>query len=121
MTECEAILKKKYNIPEEEDLMIIKADFLNEQGLNVTEFLGTETDYQIFSYSLGAFLPLQACKEADAEVTVYNPFNNNHLIYKFQSMIEENITIMKMLIYVKKIVHSLNIIQRQKLIHVGVE
>ena len=36
-------------------------------------------------------------------------------------MIEENITIMKMLIYVKKIVHSLNIIQRQKLIHADVE
>ena len=85
LTECEAILKKKYNIPEEEDLMIIKADFLNEQGINMTEFLGTETDYQIFSYSLGAFLPLQACKEAEAEVTVYNPFNNDHLIYKFQS------------------------------------
>ena len=83
MTECEAILKKKYNILEEEDLMIIKADFLNEQGLNVTEFLGTEIDYQIFSYSFGAFLPLQACKEANADVTVYNPFDLQ--IFNFQS------------------------------------
>ena len=33
LTECEAILKKKYNITEEEDLMIIKADFLMSKVL----------------------------------------------------------------------------------------
>ena len=60
LSECEAELKKIYKLPEEEDLMIIKADMLAEY--NLSNFLGVETNYQIFSYSLGAFLPLSACK-----------------------------------------------------------
>ena len=88
LSECQAILKKKYNLPEEEDLLVIKADTLEE--LNLTEYLGIETNYQLFSYSLGAFLPLSACKDENASVTVTNPFKQNLLndpLYPFQSKI----------------------------------
>ena len=83
LSECQAILKKKYNLPEEEDLLVIKADTLEE--LNLTEYLGIETNYQLFSYSLGAFLPLSACKDENASVTVTNPFIFNDPLYPLQS------------------------------------
>ena len=85
LSECETILKKKYGLSEEEDLIIIKADFpLFENVSEITDLFGLETDYQLFSTSLGAFLPLQACKEANTGVTVYNPFNIQKL-GQFQS------------------------------------
>ena len=48
LSSCEAILKKKYGIPEEEDLMIIKGDLLKQLS---EEYLGTVVEYQIFSTS----------------------------------------------------------------------
>ena len=51
----------------------------------MTEYFGIETDYQLFSTSLGAFLPLSSCKDAGATVEVSNPFRNDHLITQFQS------------------------------------
>ena len=79
LSECEKILKKKYGLSEEEELMIIKGDTLKE----FNNALGTSVDYQIFSTSLGAFLPLGDCQEAGATVTVSNPFTN--LITQYQS------------------------------------
>ena len=80
LSACEEILKKKYNLPAEEDLIVIKADFLQENNISLSmddlnDLLGTEVNYQLFSTSLGAFLPLQSCINAENEVTVYNPFN----------------------------------------------
>ena len=72
LSACQEILKKKYNLPAEEDLIVIKADTLEQ--FNLTEYFGLETDYQLFSYSLGAFLPLSACKESGTPVEIYNPF-----------------------------------------------
>ena len=80
LSECQKILKKKYSIPEEEELMVIKSDLLK----NYSIFAGTEVDYQLFSYSLGAFLPLDACKEEEATVTVVNPFSTVNLFNSFQ-------------------------------------
>ena len=94
-SECSAILKKRYGLSEEEDLLIIKSELLYQQNTsdasdliekNTTKFqiLGTETDYQLFSTSLGAFLPLQACIDAEEGITVHNPFTNKQ-VYQFQS------------------------------------
>ena len=85
LSECEKILKKKYDLPEEEELMIIKADYLRDE-LNLTdfEFFFLETDYQLFSVSLGAFLPLEDCKKAGLTVDVTDPVNKN-LLKNFQS------------------------------------
>ena len=76
LSECQKILKKKYGISEEEDLMIIKSDTFKE----LSQFYGTQTDYQLFSTSLGVFLPLDACKEEGITVEVVNPFNTENLI-----------------------------------------
>ena len=81
LSECEAILKKKYGLSEEEDLMIIKSDMLKE----FSDYYGNSVDYQIFSTSLGAFLPLSDCESAGTSVTVTNPFNIQNLVTQFQS------------------------------------
>ena len=80
ISECEKILKKTYGLPENEDLIIIKGDTLKQYQ----EYLGVQTDYQLFSTSLGAFMPLSICKEGAAEVTIVNPFNETKLISLFQ-------------------------------------
>ena len=46
-TECQIILKKKYGLPNEEELMMIKSDMLAEY-FDVNSF-----EYQLFSTSLG--------------------------------------------------------------------
>ena len=84
LTECQTILKKKYNLPAEEDLLVVKSDILQEY--NLSEYFGIETDYQLFSISLGAFLPLDACKEANVQAEVTNPFAGlDQLLKQFQS------------------------------------
>ena len=69
--------------------MIIKGDTFKE----LSQFYGTQTDYQLFSTSLGAFLPLDACKEEGITVEVVNPFNIENLILPlFQNKINSVIT-----------------------------
>ena len=88
LSECQKILKKKYGISEEEDLMIIKGDTFKE----LSQFYGTQTDYQLFSTSLGAFLPLDSCKEEGATVEVVNPFSTENIILPiFQNKINSAI------------------------------
>ena len=70
ISECQNLLKKKYNLPEEE-LIIIKGDVLHQLS---EEYLGNTVDYQLFSTSLGAFLPLADCQNEGTTVLV-----NNHL------------------------------------------
>ena len=82
ISECEKILKKKYGLSDEESLMIIKGDTLKELS---EQYLGNQVDYQLFSTSLGAFLPLSDCKNADVSVTVTNPFNVQNLLSQFAS------------------------------------
>ena len=79
ISECSKLLKKKYGLSDEEDLMVIKGDLLKEYN----EYLGQTTEYQLFSTSLGAFLPLSACEEAGTTVTVINPFES--LLGSFQN------------------------------------
>ena len=84
LSSCEAILKKKYGISDEEDLMIIKGDLLKQLS---EEYLGTAIEYQVFSTSLGAFLPLSDCQQAGTTVTVTNPFDYSSLLGEYQSKI----------------------------------
>ena len=87
LSACEEILKKKYGLPSEEDLIVIKADFLEEFNVSMddlNEYLGNTVNYQLFSTSLGAFLPLQSCIDAEEQVTVYNPFTGKS-INQYQS------------------------------------
>ena len=58
LSECEAILKKKFRFSNDEELIIIKPDFINELNLNTD----LNDEYHIFSVSLGAFLPTSECK-----------------------------------------------------------
>ena len=60
LSSCQNILKKKYNLSKEEDLIIIKGDFLQKVS---EEHISNQVEYQLFSTSLGAFLPLSDCKK----------------------------------------------------------
>ena len=87
---CANILKKKYGLPEEEDLIIIKADIMKELNLSALLPEFPDVEYQMFSTSLGAFLPLSYCQQENAEVTLTNPINSNpftsyNLLEMFQS------------------------------------
>ena len=81
ISECANLLKKKYGLSDEEDLMVIKGDLLKEYN----EFLGTSTEYQLFSTSLGAFLPLSDCEDAGTTVSITNPFSSLSLLTQYQS------------------------------------
>ena len=81
LSSCQAILKKKYGLPDAEDLMVLKGDFLQKLS---EQYLSNQVEYQLFSTSLGAFLPLNDCKEANKYTTVYNPFNVSNLLGSFQ-------------------------------------
>ena len=83
LSQCSAILKKKYGLSDAEDLMIIKGDILS-QLTNQQQYLGNEVEYQIFSSSLGAFLPLQDCKEAGASAIIKSFLNTSNLLGDFQ-------------------------------------
>ena len=76
LSACEQILKKKYGLSAEEELMIIKADLLKEYNFSdeFIDFYSINNDYQLFSTSLGAFLPLYDCKEEGEDIEVTNPF-----------------------------------------------
>ena len=85
LSECEAILKKKYGLPEEEELIIVKADIMKELNLSAILPEFPDVQYQMFSTSLGAFLPLSVCQEENTGVTVSNPFSSYNLLNLFQS------------------------------------
>ena len=81
LAECQKILKKKYKLPDEEDLWLLKGDSLQR----ITEqYISNQVDYQLFSTSLGAFLPLNDCKESGTTTTVFNPFISSYLGGSFQ-------------------------------------
>ena len=74
LSSCQDILKKKYGLPKEEDLIIIKADIPFQ--FNLKEYFLMETYYQIFSYSLGAILPLSVCKEEGVFIEITKPLTS---------------------------------------------
>ena len=78
---CESYLKKKYGLKNEEDLVIFKGDFLEELS---ELYLQTKIVYQLFSTSMGAFLPLNDCKEANISTKTYKPLNASLFTDKLQ-------------------------------------
>ena len=81
LSSCQTILKKKYGLPDEEELMILKSDLLEKIS---EQYLSNTVNYQLFSSSLGAFLPLADCKEAQTPVTTINPLNSSLFTGLFQ-------------------------------------
>ena len=82
LSACEALLKKKYDLPEDEDLIILKGDILK----NLSEsYSGKGVEYQIFSPSLMCFLPLSDCENEPVVVT--NPFYTQDLVVELQNKI----------------------------------
>ena len=74
LSKCEALLKKKYGISDEEDLMIVKGELLEKLS---EAYLGNAVEYQIFSTSLGAFLPISDCTAEDITMQYYTPLDSN--------------------------------------------
>ena len=94
LSQCENILKKKYGLSNEESLILLKGDFLDQIP---DRFLTNKVAYQLFSTSIGAFLPLIDCKEADTSVNILSIFNSSNLLgslsYKIGSATEDNLNV----------------------------
>ena len=84
LSACEALLKKKYGIPEDEDLLIVKGDTIKKMS---ESYFGKSVEYQVFSISLQCFLPLNDCAEQDTPVIVTNPFSTQELVTELQNKI----------------------------------
>ena len=74
LSECQKLLKTKYNLKEQEDLLIIKGDLLEQYS---KLYFSSKIEYQLFSVSMGAFLPLGECKAANIPAAIYNPINGS--------------------------------------------
>ena len=81
LSQCEALLKKKYGISDEEDLLIVKGDLVEKLS---EAYLGSTVEYQIFSTSLGAFLPTSDCAASGTTMDVYSPIDTSGLVTEFQ-------------------------------------
>ena len=81
LSSCQSILKKKYGLSDLEDLFLLKGDTLEKIS---DTFLGSKLEYQIFSTSLGAFLPLSDCQNEGASALITNIMNTTLLKDMFQ-------------------------------------
>ena len=76
LSQCETLLKKKYNLPSEESLVLLKGEFPFELP---EKYITNQIAYQLFSTSIGAFLPLIYCKEAGISTNIWNLFKSNYV------------------------------------------
>jgi len=81
LSQCQNILKKKYGLKNEESLVLLKGDFLDKIP---EKYITNKVAYQLFSTSLGAFLPLIDCKEQGASTNIMSFFNSSYLLGNFQ-------------------------------------
>ena len=81
LSQCQNILKKKYGLKNEESLVLLKGDFLDKIP---DKYITNKVAYQLFSTSLGAFLPLIDCKQEGASANIMNFFNSSYLLGNFQ-------------------------------------
>ena len=77
ISKCQNLLKNRYGLPNEESLILLKGDFLQKIP---DEFIKNRVAYQLFSTSMGAFLPLIYCKQEDIPVDSYSLFNSSNLL-----------------------------------------
>jgi hypothetical protein len=72
-------------------LVLLKGDFLDKIP---DKYITNKVAYQLFSTSIGAFLPLIDCKEEGASTNILNIFNSSYLLGKYQykaaSVTEDN-------------------------------
>ncbi len=91
LSQCEALLKKKYSLPDEEDLLIIKGDLVEKFS---EAYLGNTLEYQIFSTSLGALLPLSDCTSSGTTMEVLSSLKSinpsSEIQYKIAATVGEN-------------------------------
>ncbi len=87
ISECQNTLKEKYGLKDEEQLMIIKGDILKK----LQNFIGTQTEYQLFSTSLGAFLNLADCQKQNQNTTIYNGLDLSFLSSEMQFRLRDGI------------------------------
>ena len=88
LSQCEALLKKKYGISDEEDLLIIKGDLIKKFS---EAYLGNIVEYQVFSTSLGAFLPLSDCSANGITMDVYSPQSKLNLTTELQYKVAQTV------------------------------
>ena len=81
ISKCESVLKKQYGLSNEESLVILKSDFLD---LLPKEYITNKVAYQLFSTSLGSFLPLRYCRDAGTPVDTYNKLNSSLFLGQYQ-------------------------------------
>ena len=87
ISKCQNVLKKIYGLSNEESLILLKGDFLETIP---DEFITNRVAYQLFSTSIGAFLPLHYCKEQNVEVDVLSPFYSSNLLGSLQKKLGDS-------------------------------
>ena len=73
ISDCENALKKAYNLPNEEDILIIKGNSIKE----LTDYYYKHVDFLLFSLSIGKILDISYCKEKTIKIS--SPFNAGNL------------------------------------------
>ena len=81
LSDCQSILKSKYGLPSAEDLILIKGDFLEKIS---EQYFGSKLYYQLFSTSIGAFLPLKECQENEVSALIKSFLNSSNLLGDLQ-------------------------------------
>ena len=79
ISECEKILKKEFNLPENEELLIIKGSNFKE----FEQYFGNDVNFLLFSTSLLRILPLDKCINVPTLVTdIFNAGNLKELSFQ---------------------------------------
>ena len=65
ISKCISLLKRKYDLDEEEELIFLKDDGPLIEKLENKNYFLYQQNFLIFSISLGAFLPIEACLNED--------------------------------------------------------
>ena len=80
LTDCESILKKQYNLPVDEKLIILKGSIFKE----FNQYIGNDLNYQIMSSSLMKILDLSYCRNAGIYSIITDFFNPGNLLVSEQ-------------------------------------
>ena len=76
LTDCETILKKQYNLPADEKLIILKGSIFKE----FNQYIGNDLNYQIMSSSLMKILDLSYCREKGIYSIITDFFSPGNLV-----------------------------------------
>jgi len=91
LSDCEIILKKQYNLPDDEKLIILKGSIYKA----FNQYLGNDLNYQIISSSLMKVLDLNYCRKEGINAVITDFFKPGNLLvspefkYKIASVIND--------------------------------